>query len=312
MISPSRPWSRFFLAFTFSLVLAAAGAGGAQAQEATPSIASASLRLWPEYDDPGLLVIFSGDLDPNATYPATVTIPVPIGARNIQATYQDPASGSLMTRPWEIKDGKLTYQVPSPSFHVEYYLDRAPSGDARDLTFSFVAPAAIGALEVQAQAPARSVGFALSPESESSAAGADGLTYHTLRRAGLKPGEMLNLGLRYTKPDQGLSSPQLAVPQQVGATPAPVEPITRAGNPWLPFLLIGAGLAALAALGMWWFLQRRAEAAPAASRPPQRSLRATAPSRQVEGRATAFCTACGAALREGDRFCAQCGTPSRP
>ncbi len=50
----------------------------------------------------------------------------------MQATYQD-ASGGLINRPFEIADGKLTYEMPSAAFHTEYYVDRAPSGDQRQI-----------------------------------------------------------------------------------------------------------------------------------------------------------------------------------
>ena len=117
----------------------------AAAQAAAPVIESAELRLWPEYDDPGLLVIFSGSFPSDASFPMTVSIPVAAGARNIQATYQD-SSGSLINRAFEVENGRLTYEIPSGTFHTEYYVDRAPSGDERQIDFTFEAPYTINNL----------------------------------------------------------------------------------------------------------------------------------------------------------------------
>ncbi|MGE5601534.1 MAG: hypothetical protein ACM30E_00690, partial [Nitrososphaerales archaeon] len=199
-------------------------APGAQAQVAqaqnAPVIDTADLKLWPEYDDPGILVIFSGRFAEGTTFPLQVTFPVPVGARNIQATYED-ASGSLINRPFDVKDGKLTYEIPSAAFHLEYYVDRAPSGEQRDIAYDFVAPYPVNALSVSVQQPARSSGFTLAPASESSQTGTDGLTYYVFNRRNLAAGEKLGLEIKYSKADTGLSAPQLAVaPTGAAALPA--------------------------------------------------------------------------------------------
>ena len=43
------------------------------------AIDEASLRLWPEYDDPGLLVILSGTFTGTGAFPQKVAFPVPAG-----------------------------------------------------------------------------------------------------------------------------------------------------------------------------------------------------------------------------------------
>lgn len=279
----------------------------AAAQAPALSIQEASLRLWPEYDDPGLLVIFAGTFSDSATFPQKVAFPIPANARNIQATYQD-ASGSLITQAWEIVDGKLTYTLPVPQFHIEYYVDRPPSGSERIIAYTFEAPYAVGALMVTVQQPARATGFGLTPPSEQALLGEDGLTYHTFKRANLAAGEKLDLQLRYTKTDSGLSAPQLAIPSATAMAPATTE-TNSAPNTWLPWALIGLGGAALAgAVGYWLWMQRNAQGA--ASLPPTgTAVRPAAPS--TRGGPAAYCTQCGHALQPEDRFCAQCGTRRR-
>jgi hypothetical protein len=299
----------------------------ASAQGAAPVIEQAELRLWPEYDDPGLLVILSGNFASGVTYPVQLSIPMPAGARNIQATYQD-AAGTLLTRPFEVKDGKLTYEVPSGSFHIEYYLDRAPSGNQRQIDFAFDAPYAINALRVAAQQPARSSEFALTPAAAGTEQGTDGLTYHVLTRNNVAAGEKLDIGINYTKTDTSLSAPQLAVTSTGAApqaAPAPAAATSSSVMDWLPWVLIGVGVVLAVGILAYWLLSRRqpaqAASAPvaaarpartpqqAAARPAQKPL-PTVPARPPAGPA-AFCHNCGSALKPEDRFCAQCGTPRR-
>ena len=116
------------------------------------TIPQASLKLWPEYDDPGVLVILAGDFANDATFPQDVAFPVAEGARNIQATVNDPAKG-LLSQEWQMQDGKVAYSLPQPGFHLEYYVDRPVSGDQRKIVHTFEAPYPIKSLEIAVQQP---------------------------------------------------------------------------------------------------------------------------------------------------------------
>ena len=64
-----------------------------RAQE-PPSLDTLSIDLWPEYDDPGVLVIYKALLSPEVTLPAEVTfrIPVQAGKPSAVAVGPDPSS----------------------------------------------------------------------------------------------------------------------------------------------------------------------------------------------------------------------------
>jgi hypothetical protein len=305
------------------MVLTLIAPAGALAQTTSPVIESATLQLWPEYDDPGLLVILTGSFNADSTMPLAVSFPVPAGTRNVQATFQD-SSGSLINRPFELRDGRLLYELPSPGFHVEYYLDRAPSGEQRNITYTFEAPYPINTLNVSVQQPARATGFALTPAAESSSASTDGLTYHQLTRRNLAQGEKVDITIAYNKSDTGLTAPLLAVTSTSAAQgDAAAAPSAAAGGAAdiLPWLLIGLGAALLVAILAYWLItQRREQAAVIVTRPEPRPVRppaaaprarAVTPADSATTGAAAFCTNCGSALRPDDRFCAQCGAPRR-
>lgn len=271
------------------------------------AIGEASLRLWPEYDDSGLLVILSGTFTGTATFPQQVTFPVPAGARGIQATVVT-ADGALFSQPWQIVDGKVTYTLPEPAFQIEFYLDRPASGTAqpeRDISFTLEAAYPIKNLAIALQQPARATGFSTTPQSEPPLQGSDGFTYYMIHRADIAAGARLPFNMRYTKTDQGLSVAQ-ARPDTTAPAPIAASPSAPTGGlpQWLPIFLIGLGVAAMAGAIGYWFLRVRPADVPApapARKPPAGQPKAGPPGKPV------FCTQCGHQLVAADRFCANCG-----
>jgi hypothetical protein len=277
------------------------------------AIDKASLRLWPEYDDPGLLVILSGNITGTTKFPQQVAFPIPASARGIQATSVD-ATGDLLSQPWQVVDGKLTYSLPSPDFQIEYYLDRPAGGNQRDISYTFESPYPIRTLEVAAQQPARASAFAMTPQSQRSAQGNDGFTFYLVERADMGAGDKLPVNIRYTKNDQGLSVAQAKI-ETTGSTGTANPSGAASGGKstdWLPILLIGLGVALLAGAGIYWFLRIRPTPAPAPvaakAQTPSKASPAPQPARSANA---VFCTQCGRQLSSSDRFCAQCGTPRK-
>jgi hypothetical protein len=263
------------------------------------AIKEASLQLWPEYDDPGLLVIYSGTFTDSPGFPRRVAFPVPQGVRGIQATADDPAQGLLT------------------------YMDRPPSGNQRDISYAFEVPYATDALTVTIQQPARSDGFSLTPQPQGSYVGANGLTHYVIRRENLRAGDKLDFRIRYAKSDDGLSATKsaptaspLQSAESASANPAGATArtgTTSSASSLLPWLLIALGALALLGAGLYWVLLSRRGAKTATAQvkvsPPNSSDQRPPPTATDAG--AGYCTQCGRRLAPSDRFCANCGAPRR-
>jgi hypothetical protein len=281
------------------------------AQEPGKVIGEATLQLWPEYDDPGLLVIYSGEFTGTLQFPQEVAFPMPKGARGIQATSRE-TDGRLMTQQWQILDGKLVYTLPGPGFHIEYYLDQQPAGDQREMGYTFETPYVVDSLNISAQHPVGATEFLLTPAEDGSIVGEDGLTYSLLNKAGLEPGDKIDLAIRYRKSGKGLS--------RIPGTSAEITPVPQPSASqeaatgsdfasWLPYLLIGIGLAALAGAILYWILRARV---PTTAEPVKNAPRSNKPAPPLatadeSGEERTFCTKCGQQFGADDRFCAKCG-----
>lgn len=286
----------------------------AAAQGGPLTMDQATLRVSPEYDDPGTLVIVYGTFANLTTFPQQITFPVPPAAHDLQTTEQD-NGGSLMMRSANRQGDQVTYALEKqPSFQVEYYLEREPAGNDRTITYSWKAPYAIKTLTIVTQQPARATNFSMSPKEDTSFAGADGLTTYQITRTNVAAGDNIAITLKYSKPDQAPSfnrvQPAAAATGQPAsaAAAAPAAAATGSSN-WLAYALIGLGVAALIGAGVYWFLQQREVAAPARrAAGPAAAARPPKPLQSDRGD-TRYCRKCGRPFAAGDRFCGSCGTP---
>ncbi len=301
---------RRLLAILVALFVLAPAIAGAQGAPLT--VQQARLSLWPEYDDPGLLIILNGSFAVSGQWAEQpVKFPLPANARNVQATVQQDTN--LLTVPWERQGESLVYTLPGPAFHVEYYVDLDRTANERVIQYNFPAPYDMQRLDVEIQQPARATGFSVTPAATAAGPSQDGVTYYRLTREGVKAGENIAITVKYTKTDQGLSASaaQAATPVVAGAVPSSTrsatDPLTL-----VAWVLVGAGAAALAGVAVYWYVTRRQTAPVTTNRPQPRSERGNdRRSKRGSGGSAGFCPACGTAYRVDDRFCAQCGAARR-
>ena len=271
------------------------------------------IDLWPDYDRPGVLVIYRATIAPEVSLPARLRFRIPSAVGSPNAVAERAVDGELLTLPYErTVDGEtalVDLTASRPIVQLEYY-DSAITRDGSTRSFGFAWPGdfEVRDFAVSVQQPHLSKNFRTEPESTRGAGSADGLIYHTLSRAGVKAGESVEVRVSYEKDSDQLSAESIT-PLAPPPPPAPLTPIPAAGNAAASdSQTVRVVLAALFAcavaivVGVMVRTRQQSKAAPQSTprRRRTRSGRASGKSR--------FCTQCGAGVDGGDRFCQRCGT----
>ncbi len=280
-----------------SLFLLLVGTGFAQG---VPRVQTLSISLWPEYDDPRVLVIMTGTLEEANQ---RVRIPLPPNAELNAVAYAS-EDGRLLTAEWspEILDDRtyIIVSVPTQQFHIEYYLDAVSPGERTVVQVRIPVPEAqIARAVLTVQQPRNTTDFTATPPLGEPEAGFDNLMYASRDLGPLAPGDVVEQEVQYTRLVPGLSTTPRVATTPVTPTGSPRAPARN----WVP---VGVGVAmviVIAVLVVWWL--RRQSAAVDVPTPSRREVRKRAMDTTVLPN---YCPNCGHPFGPNDRFCAMCGT----
>jgi hypothetical protein len=316
-----------------ALLLGLAGALAArpaQAQNPDRRLALLGISLWLEYDQPGALIIYQGQLPANVTLPAQITFRLPKSSGGPSSTAAIDSAGKFhYVRPTLSEEGDwivVTYEVSWPQFQLEYY-DSAilkTQGASRQLEYSYPADYAIDQLILEIKEPYGATGFSVDPAAELRTQAEDGLYLNRRTIGAVAAGQKLTWKAAYTRTDARLSSEALGLP-----TPSSSAYESGAGVPAAQKvnqkLIWGlSGLVALVLLGGIVLILRNGRRVqrrptPAAARAPASAAARRQQRRNQSRRVTSvgsaeparFCYACGAPLSKVDVYCRRCGARRR-
>ena len=283
-----RPLRSAVLAALLRLLLVALLAAPALAY-ANPRLSSLHVQMWPEFDRRAMLVIINGELAPDTTLPAQVSLRIPSSSGGpVAVAYSNAPGSQLLNLPYEVTKSAdhftLRFSAPQRFIHVEYYDMLATGSPERRYTYVWPGDLPVDRLIVTLQEPAEASAVSALPDLGPRTAGADGLYYRTLELGAYEAGKQLPVEIRYTKPDPRTSSEIL----KPAAADSPATAASSERYPaWVPLAAAMLGISVSAPL-LWWLWRRR--------------------TRRRAGTATAgFCTRCGNALGPDDRYCSSCG-----
>ncbi|MDP2674193.1 MAG: hypothetical protein Q8Q00_04705 [Dehalococcoidia bacterium] len=232
---------------------------GANAQ-ANPGLAKLEIDIWPEFDRAATLVILRGEIAPDVTLPASVSLRIPTASGGPTALASAvSADAPLLTIPYERSEVQvdfltLTFKTETRFFQLEFY-DRLKTDSAsRSYRYIWTGDLVVGQLIVQLQEPAGATELSVRPDLGPDFAGPNGLVYREADLGALEQGKALTVDVAYKKSDSRTSAEILGL-----ATGAP-EPGNSGSDGGLPRWLIfaaGAGALVLAAAGLTLWLRRR-------------------------------------------------------
>lgn len=270
-----------------------------QAQEAPIIIGSMAIEVWPEYDQPSVLVFFRGQVVEDTPVPVELHFTLPPTATVNAVAYADPATGDLFDAEHGIDDNLVVMTSPTGAFHIEFY-DAAlqMTNEQRTYTLAWTADYAVAELFFQAQQPTGASDFVVEPSGGTASVAQDSLTYYLVEQTSIPARQPITLTVRYTKVNSILTVDALqataeailaaAAETTAGgyALDAPEEPSQRErGAPMWLIAAIAAGVVVV--VGTAFLVLRTAGKFP--------------------GGGKGYCTRCGKPIRQGDSFCHHCG-----
>jgi hypothetical protein len=274
----------------------------AQAQSEV-RLSSVSVDIWPEYDQPAVLVIYHISVSPSATPPVSLNLRIPAQAEVFAVAISDPVNGLLNTPYDRIVQGSwatLTITANSKDVQVEYYEPLVKNGIARHIAYEWAGDYAVDTFAVILQQPVGATNMVTTPTLQQNAVGQDGFVYFQSASQPLTAGQNYTLTADYQKTTDALSTTGLPVqPTQPlnASTPGRVT-----NNAVLPLVLAGVGGALIifgivGGLYLWKNGTRRSGA----------SRKRHAQAQQVNETDAIYCHQCGKRAQPGDVFCRTCG-----
>lgn len=269
------------------------------------NLSTLQVQLWPEYDQPQMLVIYDFRLPASVKLPVSVSMSLPKEAHLVAVASQAPDGSLLNTdyigptldQNWQT----ITIQIQTATtYHLEFYQSYSKTGQQRQFTYVWPGSYAVDDMSISIRVPPSTTNITTVPEMQSSKA-ADG-TSDLIKDFGAQPvGEQFSLQVTYTR-----STDAPTVQQQTVQPSKPISPNTPGRvllSNYLPFILGALVVVGVVAAAVY-LLQPRMNRAPSRSR--HRKARP-----EGAGKAEVYCHQCGARAQPGDHFCRVCGTRLR-
>ncbi len=272
------------------------------------TIEEMQVKIWPEYDQPSVLVINNIFLSGDVKFPARINFNIPVAAGAPHSVAVRELDGQLYLLDYDMTTSgewnQLTFTSPYAEIWIEYYDPSMDLGNPlRSYEFKWIGEYAVNNLSLEVQQPITATNMTFKESMGQPRVSSDGLTYFSNEVGEIKANTKITINLEYTKTDNTLSS----------SMTVPVEPVTPLAEETiqgktsftqiLPFIIAGVGLVMLV-IGVLWYMNRQKEILPK-SHQRHVSNRRMAPRQEGD---SIFCHRCGRRADSGDVFCRSCGT----
>jgi hypothetical protein len=268
-------------------------------------LATLQVQLWPEYDQPSMLVIYDLKLPESILLPVNVSIGIPKDA-NLVAVASQTADGKLINTDYvgptaNIDRQIVTLQVQTQAiYHLEYYEPLSKSGNQRSFTYLWPGDYVVDDLSVSIRVPVDTNNMITDPIMKSTQ-NVDGTDILIKDFGSIGAGQQFVLQVNYTK-----TSDKLTVSQQNIQPSQPLSSNTPGrlmlAN-YLPYVFGVLGIALIVGGVVFFWQSSRGRRSHGHKR--GRSQGGNEPESEI------YCGQCGTRARMGDRFCRVCGAKLR-
>lgn len=268
-------------------------------------ISSMTVQLWPEYDQPSMLVITDFKISANTSLPADLTFRIPQQA-NLIAVASLTSDGSLLNAVFDGPKAQGDWQSftltvsENTDYRFEYYQPLTFDGSQRSFSYLWDGAYAVDEFHVLVLEPTDVTSFSMTPTYKSIVQN-NGSNYYDSGILKLANGEQFSLNLQYEKTGNALAAP----PQGIQPA-APVDESTPGRvslNNSLPYIIGGFGVILIVG-GIVYYWQ-------AGRNSSKKSRRRSRVHEKHDDDEDAYCPQCGARAKPSDRFCRVCGARLR-
>jgi hypothetical protein len=262
-----------------------------------------TVQLWPEFDQPSMLVIYDFTLAESTSLPINLNLRIPNDATLIAVAYAP--SGNLLNVPYQEPIEEDGWQVVTVTvetaavYHIEYYAPLTQSDSQREYLFVWPGDHAVKNFNISVKVPVDTTEYTTDPQMRVTTPTDNGQTTLNWGTSNLEAGKELPIRLTYTKTSDRLSVSDQ--PLETGIVDENTEGRISLSN-YLPYILGGLGILLILVGGLYFWQSSKGK-----SRPRQRHHARDEES--VNG--DVYCHQCGKRAQPADRFCRTCGTRLR-
>lgn len=267
------------------------------------TLESVNVQLWPEFDQPSMLVIYDFRATTETDLPQELKVRVPAEALVIAVAVEQ--DGSLFTIPYEESEVDSTWKQVTltvetlSEYHVEYYASLKINKEHRDYVYLWPGDYAVGSLAISLRVPLDTTEISTSPTMQETEPIGDGQTYLQWGTGNLKAGQQIPVTVTYKKSSDRLS----AANQPLETSPVDENTPGRVSlSNYYPYILGGLGILLIVGGGLYFWQSGKGKTA------PQKRHRSR---EENDDNAQIYCHQCGKRAQPGDRFCRTCGTRLR-
>ncbi len=194
--------SRLLIICFLTLAIAAASIGAALAE---PAIGRWRVAVWPEYDDPGALIIYDGRFKDPSAFPTKSRFFLPKGVVVSDACSLSP-EGQHFCQLFETENqgewDEVTLWLPFPNFYISFHMPPPDlTNSDRSFDYRILANHAVEHLEVDIQEPLRAAGFTVTPPDSDLEEVRKGFRHLRYSRTDVAPGSEVKFHISYQKDD---------------------------------------------------------------------------------------------------------------
>ena len=262
-----------------------------------------TVQLWPEFDQPSMLVIYDFTLAEGTSLPINLNLRIPTDANLIAVAYAP--SGNLLNVPYQDPVEENGWQVVTITvdtvaiYHIEYYAPLTQLDSQREYLFLWPGDHAVRNFNVSVKVPVDTTEYTTDPQMKVTTPADNGQITLEWGTSNLEAGEQLPIKLTYTKTSDRLSVSDQ--PLETGIVDESTEGRISLSN-YLPYILGGLGILLILAGGLYFWQASK-------GRP---NLRQRHHARDEESAdEDVYCHQCGKRAQPADRFCRTCGTRLR-